>query len=101
MLFDNWKTYPHHDIPKNLLWEYDIGSFTKRQWDKMAITVTHRVIERGNIDDWYALMQLYGGPQKVRKIIKKLPELQQIDVDFVKCVFKLKDKDLKCCVTKQ
>lgn len=101
MLFNDWKTYPHQVIPKKLLWEYDTDGFTANQWNNISITVTRRVIELGNRNDWYALLQLYGGPRKVIKLIRQIPQMSDIDKNFVKFAFNLKDKDLKCSIIPQ
>lgn len=101
MLFKDWKSYPHRDIPKKLLWEYNIDGFTKSQWDNLSTTVARRVVELGNKDDWYALLQLYGGPRKVIKIIRQIPTMTDIDKNFVKFAFDLQDKDLRCSITQQ
>ena len=101
MFFDDWKKQPPKTIDPGLLWEYDVDSFTPETWKRMRVTVVHRVIERGTRDDWYAMFQLYGGPRKVKRIIKKIPEMQEIDINFVKTLFNLKDYQLRCCRLKQ
>lgn len=100
MLFTDWKQHPHRTIPKKLLWEYDIDNFSPSQWKNMSVTVARRVIELGSREDWYALMQLYGGPKKVARIVKRIPEMTALDRNFVKFAFDLKDKDLKCSTIK-
>ena len=100
-LFSDWKSQPHYEIPKKLLWEYDTKSFTPEQWNNIAVTIARRVIEMGKREDWYALFQLYGGLENVAEIVKKIPYLNDRDRNFVKCVFNLKDEDLKCCAKAQ
>ena len=100
MFFDDWKEQPRYQIPQRLLWEYDINGFTDKQWRNISVTVARRVIELGDKQDWYALMQLYGGPKKVARIVKRIPELNDIDRNFVKFAFNLKDSDLRCSIPK-
>lgn len=94
MIFDDWKEKDiKKGISKHLLWEYDYENF---DWDKMRIVTIQRVIERGSMDDFYAALKLYGGIENVREIIKDIPVLSPIDMNFVCVNFDLKKEDLKC-----
>lgn len=44
-------------VNTSLLWEYDLKGF---DWDNMKPLVIQRVIERGCLSDFYAIIQLYG-----------------------------------------
>ena len=59
-MFEDWKTHRPEEISKALLWEYDTDAPTW-DWEYMKPLVVERVIERGNISDYYALLQRYGG----------------------------------------
>lgn len=97
MFFDNYKLYPKAQIRKTLLWEYNLDQFN---WTDMRIVVVQRVIERGRIEDFYALLNLYG-PNGVNDAIKQIPYLNPKDLSFVCSVFNLKKEDLKCYTKQQ
>jgi hypothetical protein len=98
MIFDDWKEKNIKSISKSLLWEYDLARF---DWYNMQTVVVQRVIERGWIEDFYAVIAMYGGIDKVREIIKSIPILSEKDINFVCTVFNLKKEDLKCYTRKQ
>jgi hypothetical protein len=98
MIFDDWKEKDIKSISKSLLWEYDLARF---DWEDMKIIVMQRVIERGWFDDFYAAIQLYGGIDNVREIIKDIPVLSAKDMNFVCTIFNLKKEELKCYTRKQ
>ena len=56
MFFDNYKLYQNSKVRESLLWEYDLESFN---WDDMRNLVVQRVIERGRMDDFYAILNRY------------------------------------------
>ncbi len=94
MYFSNWKKYKdNHQISQSLLWEYDL---TKFDWGKMKTIVVQRVIERGDEKDIYAAINLYGGMNEFIQILKEVPRLNPIDMNFVCRVFNIKKEDLRC-----
>jgi hypothetical protein len=97
MFFDDYKLNPKAQIRKTLLWEYDLDHFN---WKDMRILVVQRVIERGRIDDFHALLNLYGR-KGVKVAIKQIPYLNPKDVSFVCSVFNLKKEDLRCYTNQQ
>jgi len=80
-----------------LLWEYDMDGFN---WEDMRTLVVQRVIERGRIDDFYAILNLYGLPG-VKEAIKQISYLNPKDLSFVCSVFNLKKENLKCYTNQQ
>lgn len=102
MFFDDWKInekYKNASISPTLLWEYDLSKF---DWDLMRRTVVERVVERGNMADFYAAIRLYGGLDNFIKIIKdEVMNLSEFDMNFVCSTFHLKKEDLKCYTRKQ
>lgn len=96
MFFDNYKFHQKAQVRKSLLWEYDLDHLN---WQDMHTVVVQRVIERGRLNDFYALLNLYG-PKGVKDAIKQIPYLNSKDLSFVCSVFNLKKEDLKC-YTKQ
>lgn len=99
-MFEDWNTHKRENISKSLLWEYDLDS-PEWDWDYMKRTVVERVIERGNINDYYAMLQQYGGFENVREIVKQIPKLSPIDMNWVCVLFNLKKEEIKCYTHKQ
>ncbi|HJE08304.1 MAG TPA: hypothetical protein K8W12_01930 [Tidjanibacter sp.] len=94
MVFGDWKQKSKGlTVSPSLLWEYDMERF---DWQRMRVVVMQRVIERGSDEDMYAALRLYGGFRKVREIVKEIPVLAPIDMNFVCLVFGLKKEELKC-----
>lgn len=97
--FDDWqKQSKGLSISHTLLWEYDMNSF---DWDRMKRVVIERVVERGTIEDIYAMIALYGGIPKVREEIKKLPHLTNRGIAFVTAIFSIKKESLLCYKRRQ
>jgi len=69
MFFDNYKLHRQAQIRETLLWEYDMTRFN---WHDMRSIVVQRVIERGRINDFFAILNLYG-LDGVKEAIKRLP----------------------------
>ena len=97
MFFDNYKQHKNATVRPSLLWEYDLKDF---DWDDMRNTVIQRVIERGRLNDFYAVINLYG-IDKFKDTIKDIPVMNKKDITFVCTVFGLKIKELKCYTQKQ
>ncbi|MCL2878256.1 MAG: hypothetical protein FWF13_05700 [Acidobacteria bacterium] len=95
-MFQDWKSKikDNPQISPHLLWDIDKS---KIDFDKMKKFIVQRVIERGDVDDFYAMFQLYGGPEGVREIVKKLPAFYDPrDEALARILFDLKKKDLEC-----
>ena len=97
MFFDNYKLHKKAQVRPSLLWEYEVENF---DWDAMRNIVLQRVIERGRLDDFYALINLYG-LNGVKEGIKNIPYLHVKDRAFVCAVFGLKKHELKCYTQKR
>lgn len=70
-------------------------------WQKSKTIVVQRVVELGAPEDFYAAFDLYGGIDGFREIIKTIPNLSDIDINFVCIIFKLKREELRCCTKRQ
>lgn len=97
MFFDNYKSHQNDQLRKSLLWEYNLDQFN---WDNMRILVVQRVIERGRMSDFYAILNLYG-LAGVKEAIKQISYLNPKDLSFVCSVFNLKKEDLRCYKNQQ
>lgn len=68
-------------IPKirpHLLWEYDLSSF---DYQRQAVVVIERVVERGNVLDWKELIRFYGRA-RINKVVAGSPRLSKKDRKF-------------------
>lgn len=97
MFFDNHEFHKNAQLRSSLLWEYEIENI---DWERMHDIVIQRVIERGRLDDFYALINLYG-LNGVKEGIKNIPYLCAKDQSFVCSVFGLKKQELKCYTQKR
>lgn len=97
MFFDNYSQHKEAKVRPSLLWEYDMDRF---DWQEMRTLVVQRVIERGRMDDFYAILNMYG-LEGVKDAIKNIPYLNPKDESFVCSVFDIKKEELKCYTRKQ
>lgn len=98
-MFEDYKKYQRCDISPTILWEYDTES-PAWDWQKMAVRVVQRVIQYGDVNDYYAMLQLYGGFQNVAEIVKKIPVLSPKDLNWACFLFKIKKEDTLCYTRK-
>jgi len=98
MFFKNYKQHNQKKYPReSLFWEYDMKKF---DWNDMKNIVIQRTIERGRIEDFYAILNLYG-INSVKETIRQIPYLNSKDLSFVCTVFDLNKEELKCFIKKQ
>lgn len=97
MFFDNYHIHKNAEIRKSLFWEYETE---KINWQQMRNIVVQRVIERGRMNDFYAILNLYG-LEGVKAAIKQIPFLNNKDLAFVCTVFDIKKEELKCYAKRQ
>lgn len=69
-------------------------------WQQMRNVVVQRVVERGRMDDFYALLNLYG-VDGVKDGIRQIPVMSPKDMAFVCAVFDLKKEELACYTRRQ
>jgi hypothetical protein len=69
-------------IRKHLLWDFDITTFNFTQG---AYLVIERVIERGNLDDWRAIIQFYSKPT-ILAVAKNSKQLGVKDKQFTELI---------------
>ena len=99
-MFQDWKEHikDNPQVSPHLFWDVDKS---KINWDTMKVFIVERVIERGDENDFYAIMLLYGGPDGVREIVKKASFTDPRDEALARTLFNLKIKDLECYKRKQ
>lgn len=88
MFFSDYRTHQNARIRESLFWEYDLSNFN---WHEMRSIVVQRAIERGRMDDFYAMLNLYG-MKGVKNAIKQIPYLNPKDLSFVCSVFNLEKR---------
>ncbi|MDE5703932.1 MAG: hypothetical protein K2H70_03810 [Bacteroidales bacterium] len=99
-IFDRYRDYAGKTtISPTLLWEYNIKDPDWDWWRSRKIVV-QRVIERGWLPDFYAAINMYGGIEAFKNIIKEVPVLSERDMAFVCTVFGLKKEELRCYTRK-
>ncbi len=80
-----------------MLWEFDLEKF---DWQKMRNEVVQRVLERGRMDDFYAILNLYG-VEGVKAALREIPYMNDKDMNFACVAFDLRKEELKCYTRKQ
>lgn len=69
-----------HIINAALLWEYDLETFNYMKSYKIVI---ERVLERGNLEEWREMVQLYS-KQQILDTIEWSAQLDKRDKEFSK-----------------
>jgi hypothetical protein len=69
-----------HIINQQLLWEYDLDTFNYAKSYKIVI---ERVLERGNLEEWREMVQLYPR-EKILETIEWSAQLDKRDKEFSK-----------------
>ena len=85
------------EVRPSLLWEYDLSNF---DWQQMRNEVVQRVLERGRMDDFYAILNLYG-EEGVKAALREIPYMNDKDMNFACIAFGLRKEDLRCYIRKQ
>ncbi len=80
-----------------MLWEFDLEKF---DWQQMRNEVVQRVLERGRMDDFYAILNLYG-VEGVKAALREIPYMNDKDMNFACVAFDLRKEELKCYTRKQ
>ena len=93
MFLDDWHIHKKETVSNTILWEYDTTA-PAWDWQRMKSVVVERVLEYGMESDYYAMYQLYGGYEGVRKIVKELPYLEAREAAWACALFNLDKEDL-------
>ncbi|MDR3220035.1 MAG: hypothetical protein LBU22_13870 [Dysgonamonadaceae bacterium] len=100
-MWTNWqkKVSPNATIPKRLLWDMDM---TKFDFQKGKGIVAERVVERGDVEDFYTMFKVYGGVDNVREIYKNdVGHLSPRALAFICLAFNLKKEEMKCYIRRR
>lgn len=97
MPFEDYHNHKNAEVRPTLLWEYDLSNF---DWQQMRNEVVQRVLERGRMDDFYAILNLYG-VEGVKAALREIPYMNDKDMNFACVAFDLRKEELKCYTRKQ
>jgi len=95
MIFSDWEEKSTGlKVPRSLLWDVDLKNV---DWHGgIRKLLVERVLERGEKEDFYAVIRLYGGLDNFREIIKEVHYLSDRNIAFACTVFNLKKEELRC-----
>ena len=97
MPFEDYHNHRNAKVRPSLLWEFDLEKF---DWQQMRNEVVQRVLERGRMDDFYAILNLYG-LEGVKAALREIPYMNDKDMNFACVAFDLRKEELKCYTRKQ
>ncbi len=97
MPFEDYHNHKNAEVRPSLLWEFDLEKF---DWQQMRNEVVQRVLERGRMDDFYAILNLYG-VEGVKAALREIPYMNDKDMNFACVAFDLRKEELKCYTKKQ
>lgn len=97
MPFEDYHNHRNAEVRPSLLWEFDLEKF---DWQQMRNEVVQRVLERGRMDDFYAILNLYG-MEGVKAALREIPYMNDKDMNFACVAFDLRKEELKCYTRKQ
>lgn len=97
MFFKDYRLNKDAKIRESLLWEFETEHIN---WQLMRNIVVQRVVERGRMNDFYAILNLYH-LKGVKDAIRQITSMNNKDIAFVCSVFDLKKEELKCYTKKQ
>lgn len=79
MLLSEYKKHKEAKLNNVLLWDIDLNIFNFQSGKRI---VTERVVEYGNLEDWYAILNMYG-VKAVKDVIKNINIMTSKDLNFV------------------
>lgn len=94
-MFEDYKSHPKQSVNPAILWEYDINS-PRWNWEDMKVRVVQRVLQYGDKNDYYAILQMYGGFEGVAEIVKQVPTLSPKDLNWACFLFHVKEEETLC-----
>ena len=96
MIFKSLST-GRKEYRSSLFWDVDMT-----QWDdeKMKQFIIQRVVERGWPDDWCIMVDRFG-ISEIRKTLKTIPYLNNVDMCFTSALFNIPQKEMACYKRRQ
>lgn len=85
-------------LHKRLFWEFD---FDRIDWQKDAVSIIRRVIERGTPEEWQELISFYSEQKVVSTLKNDIKFLPDYSIGEVCHYFNLQPEELLCYTRKQ
>jgi hypothetical protein len=84
-------------LSKRAFWDIDMNEI---DFEKHAVYVTEKVIERGKAEDFKEILRFYGF-EKLKNLALQAQYLSDMSINFCCILFKVKPTDFKCYEKKQ
>ena len=85
-------TYQLHDINPRIFWDTDLSTL---DYEFRAPLIIQRVLEYGELSDWYAIKRHYG-LDRIVAISENLWSLDAVAVAWLCCLSNAKQEDFRC-----
>ena len=84
------------ELTKALFWDTD---YNQLSWEKHAQFVIVRVVSRGKLNDWKAIIQYYGAT-RIQQALQQARYLDDKTLHFASAYFDIPKTDFRCYTTK-
>ena len=91
MILSEYKKHKNSKLNAHLLWDMDLKNFDYINGKKIVV---ERTVERGDLNDWWAILNMYG-VETVKDEIKNIPMMKKRDMNFVHKFFSIPLEELK------
>ena len=91
-LSQNTSSYQLRDINPRIFWDSDLSVL---DYEKNAPLIIQRVLEYGDLSDWYAIKKHYG-LDRIVSISKNLRSLDAVAVTWLCCLSNARMEDFRC-----
>lgn len=91
MILSEYKKHPDAKLKPRLFWDIDLN---KLDFRKAKHFVVERVVEHGGLEDWWAMLNMYG-KDAVQQEIKNIPMLTDRNIKFVSGIFGIPVNEMK------
>ena len=85
-------SYQLQDINPRIFWDTDLSTL---DYEGSAPLIIHRVLEYGDLGDWYAIKKHYG-LDRIVNIGKSFRSLDPVAVAWLCCLSNAKEEDFRC-----
>ena len=92
IMLRNASSYRLQDINPRIFWDMELGSL---DYEKNAPLIIQRVLEYGDLKDWYAIKKHYG-LDRIVSISQGFRTLDPVAVAWLCCLSNTKQEDFRC-----
>jgi hypothetical protein len=85
------------NLSKTLFWDTDP---TKIDYEKNARHIIERVVQRGDLNDWFEIKKYYG-LDRIKSEVTQIRYLDKVTLNFCCKYFQLSKEQFKCYTTEQ